>query len=90
MFGQNPYIDGRRPLMKALELFGVRDPESWLKQSDPPVPPMALQVLEQAGVSRALLDRAVQVAQQQDPRLAEQGPNVQEVDQMMRPQEVAA
>jgi hypothetical protein len=51
---------------------------------------MALQVLEQAGVSRALLDRAVQVAQQQDPRLAEQGPNVQEVDQMMQPQEVAA
>jgi hypothetical protein len=90
MFGQNPFIDGRRPLMKALELFGVRDPESWLKQSDPPVPPMALQVLEQAGVSRALLDRAVQVAQQQDPRLAEQGPNVQEVDQMMQPQEMAA
>jgi hypothetical protein len=94
VFGQNPFVDPRRPLLKALELFGVKDPEGWLKQTEPPVPPLALRALENMGVDRRLIQRAVQVAQQTDPRLnpdqptpdeqqQQQGPNVEQVDQMM-------
>ena len=95
MFGQNPFVDPRRPLMKALELFGIRDPEGWLKQGDPPVPPLALRALENMGVDRRLIQRAVQVAQQSDPRLnpeqptpeeqqQQPGPTTEQVDQMMQ------
>jgi hypothetical protein len=94
LFGNNPFIDQRRPLKKALELFGVKDPEAWLKQSDPPVPPLALQVLEQMGVDPSMIQRAVQVAQQQDPQLnpEQQGPDAGQVDGMMQmqPEAVAA
>ena len=86
VFGQNPHIDPRRPLMKALELFGVRDPEAWLKQQDAPVPPMALELLAQAGVDPRLIEHAVQLAQAQDPRLAPEGegPDVQQTEQLMQ------
>jgi len=81
---QNPYIDPKRPLMRGLELLGIRDPEAWLKQTDPPVPPLALEALQKMGVNPALIKRAVQVAQAADPRLApEQGPDVQQVNQAM-------
>jgi hypothetical protein len=80
---QNPYIDPKRPLMRGLELLGVRDPESWLKQTDPPVPPMALEVLQKMGVNKDLIQRAITVAQAADPRLAQQGPDVQQVNQAM-------
>jgi hypothetical protein len=81
---QNPYVDPKRPLMRGLELLGVRDPESWLKQTDPPVPPLALEALQKMGVNPALIRRAIMVAQASDPRLApEQGPNVQQVNQAM-------
>lgn len=84
----NPHIDPRRPLMKGLELCGIKDPQAWLKQTDPPVPPMALQLLEESGVPRELIANAVAVAQRADPRLADpeqaQGPGVQQVDAMMQ------
>jgi len=80
---QNPYIDPKRPLMRGLELLGVRDPESWLKQTDPPVPPKALEVLQQMGIPAPLIQRAVTVAQAADPRLAQEGPDVQQVNQAM-------
>jgi hypothetical protein len=89
MFGQNPHIEPRRPLLKALDLFGIRDVESWLKQTDDPVPPLALELLAKAGVDPQLLQDAVTLAQAQDPRLAEeaqQGPDVQQVDAMMQPE----
>jgi hypothetical protein len=81
--GQNPYIDPKKPLMKGLELLGIRDPESWLKQTDPPVPPMALEVLQKMGVNPSLIQRAVTVAQSQDPRLAQEGPDVGQVNAAM-------
>jgi hypothetical protein len=56
---QNPYIDPKRPLMRGLELLGVRDPEAWLKKTDPPVPPLALEALQKMGVNPALIRRAV-------------------------------
>ena len=80
---QNPYIEPKRPLLRDLEVLGVRDPESWLKQTDPPVPPLALESLEKMGVSPALIRRAVAVAQAADPRLAQEGPTAQQVGQMM-------
>jgi hypothetical protein len=80
---QNPYIDPKRPLLKGLELLGIRDPESWLKQTDPPVPPMALEVLQKMGVRPEMIHRAITVAQAADPRLAQQGPDTQQVTQMM-------
>ena len=85
IFGQHPNIDPRRPLMKALELFGIKDPESWLKQQAPPVPPAALDALARAGVDKRLIDQALRIAQQEQPQLPpdQQGPNVQQVDAMM-------
>lgn len=85
-FQNNPYIDPRRPLMKGLQLMGVKDPQAWLKKEDPPVPPLALEVLKKMGIDPRIIQRAVTVAQQQDPRLApeqQQGPNPDQVDQLM-------
>jgi hypothetical protein len=56
LFGQHPNIDPRRPLLKGAEMFGVKDPEAWLKQQDPPVPPAALEMRRvgvRAGVHHA-------------------------------------
>jgi hypothetical protein len=78
----SPHIDPERVILKALELFGVRDPQSWLKRQDMPVPPMALEILKGAGVPADLVDQAVIVAQRQDPRLA-QGPDVEQMNAMM-------
>jgi len=80
LFGQNPFVDPRRPLMRALQLFGVEDPESWLKQQAPPIPPTVLDRLKEAGVDPTLIDYVVQSEQQQDPTL---GPSVQDVNGMM-------
>lgn len=79
------HVEPGRVIAKALELFGVRDTQAWMKQQTPPVPPMALDLLKRAGVDPMLVDQAVQVAQRQDPRLAT-GPDVQQVDQAMQPQ----
>jgi hypothetical protein len=40
--GQSPYVDPAKPLLRALSLLGEKDPESWLKKGDAPVPPAAL------------------------------------------------
>jgi hypothetical protein len=86
LFGQHPNIDPRRPLTRALELFGIRDTQSWLKQDPPPVPPLALEMLARAGVKKDVIARAVKVAQEAQPSLGpgqQQGPNVAQVDQAM-------
>lgn len=70
LFGQNPYIDQRRALVKALELFGIRDAEAWLKQGPPPVPPEMIQILLQTpGLNPRLVENAIRVAQQKNPLL---------------------
>jgi hypothetical protein len=80
----NQYLDGSRPLLKALELLGERDPHGWLKREDPPVPPMAIALLKRMLPGKAqLIDFAVARAQQSDPRLPDPGPNVGQMDAMM-------
>jgi hypothetical protein len=72
--------------------MGVDDPQGWLKQSEPPVPPAVFQTLAQMGVDGRLIQRAIEVAQREDPQLAqEQGPNVQQMNGAMGvPEQVAA
>jgi hypothetical protein len=81
------HIEPSRPILKALELFGEKDPEAWLRKKDAPIPPMALQILQQMGVDPRLIEYATQTAQQQDPRIEvpeqEQGPGVEDVNQLM-------
>jgi hypothetical protein len=83
LFGNNPFVDQRRPLQKAMELYGIKDPEAWLKRAEPPVPPAALQYLEQSGIDPAIIQFAVQQAQAQDPQLAQEGPDSAAVANMM-------
>lgn len=83
MLGENPHVDPRRPLLFALSKFGVRDPESWLKQAEAPVPQAALEALARMGVDPRLIQRAVEVGQRQDPRLQQQGPDVAQVERLM-------
>jgi hypothetical protein len=64
---QDPRLDGRRPLLKALELCGIKDGESWLAQQEPPIPPLVIQLLGRAGVDPRLLQAAVRNAQAQQP-----------------------
>jgi hypothetical protein len=66
----NPHVDGRRASLRALELMGVDDPEGWLKQSAPPLPPAILEILDkELGVDPRLIQQAVAAAQQRDPQL---------------------
>lgn len=68
-FGQNPYIDPRAPLMEALKKFDIVNPQNWLAQKNPPIPPAALDTLVKAGVDPKLVEFAVKSAQRMDPRL---------------------
>lgn len=75
MFGQNPFIDPRQPLLKALTLAGVKNPETWLKQQEAPIPPSVLQKLvEDFGVDPDAVKAAVAAAQNEDPMLNPEGP----------------
>ena len=85
---ENPHIDGRKPLIRALSLLGEKDPESWLKQQDAPIPPLALDILGQmTQTPPELVQFAIAEAQRRDPQLSpeQQGPDAQQVDQMMQP-----
>jgi hypothetical protein len=84
LFGQRGDINQERLAVKVLRLYGEKDPESWLKREDKPVPPMALEILKQMRVDPRLIDFAVTRAQQQDPSFPpDQGPTVPQVDQAM-------
>jgi hypothetical protein len=81
---ENPHIDGRKAILKALRLLGEKDPESWLRQEQPPVPPAAIEILKQMMPDQGqLIDFAVARAQQADPRLPDPGPDVGMVDRAM-------
>lgn len=91
MAAQNPHIDARRATLRGLELMGVDDPVGWLKRSDPPVPPLALEVMQKMGVDPRVIQFAVGQAQRQDPQLPDPGPDVGQVNQAMgADQQVAA
>jgi hypothetical protein len=81
---QNPYVDPRRPLMRALTLLGEKDPQSWLKQAEAPIPPKALEILTAMGTKPELIQFAIQQAQAQDPMLnpEQQGPQTADLEQM--------
>lgn len=81
LFGNHPAIEPTRPILRALRLFGEKDPESWLAKADAPVPPAALKALEAMGVNPAYIQHAIRVGQQQDPRL--QGPTPDQLDGLM-------
>jgi hypothetical protein len=82
---QSQYVDPAKPLEHALTLLGVKDPQSWLKQTDPPVPPKALDILGQMGVKPDLIQYAIAEAQRTDPMLnpEQQGPQPADLEQMM-------
>jgi hypothetical protein len=84
---QNPFVEPKRALLRALELAGVDDPQGWLKQSQPPVPPVVLEKLQQMGVDPRIIKRAVEVSQQEDPQLPvdpqQQGPSREQMDGVM-------
>jgi hypothetical protein len=85
---QNPFVEPKRALLRALELAGVDDPQGWLKSSEKPVPPVVLQKLGQMGVDPRIIKRAVEVAQQEDPQLPvdpqQQGPSREQMDGVMQ------
>jgi SOS response regulatory protein OraA/RecX len=75
-------------MLHALKMLGLdqRTAQSWLKQSDPPVPQAALQTLQEMGVDSEWIRFAVAQAQRTDPQLASPegaGPDTEQVAQMM-------
>ena len=79
---ENPHIDGRKPMLKALSLMGVNDPEAWMRQSDPAIPPKAMELLQQmTDTPPELIQYAIAEAQRRDPQLPteQQGPNQEQV-----------
>lgn len=84
LYSENPHIDPRKPLLYSLKKMGIEDPEAWMKQTDPPIPPGALQILQDMGVRPDLIEFAVTRSQEQDPRLpTDEGPTTEQVGQMM-------
>lgn len=88
LFGRNPYLDPTKVLMRALELYGVRHPKSWLKNQEPPIPAMTLSVLKLAGVDPNLIEQALLKARTIS--APQEGPSGQEVTAMLGGSPVAA
>jgi hypothetical protein len=87
--GQSPHIDPSRPLLRALELLGEKDPQGWLKKGEEPVPPRALEIMGEMGFDPVMIQHAIQQAQQEDPML--QGPTTDDMPALgMGGQEQAA
>ncbi len=85
---QDPRLDGRRPLLKGLELMGVSDPETWLAQQAPSVPVNVIDSLRK--VFGPTVDYVIAQEQQQNPQLPDPqqdpqqaGPTVPDVNAMM-------
>jgi hypothetical protein len=66
---QNPHVDQRKLLLHRLKMLGIKDPEGWLTQEQPPIPPATLEILQQMGTDPRLIQFAVTRAQQQQPLL---------------------
>ena len=65
LLGNDPGVDQRMLTRRVLELLGVKQIDGWLTP-DQTIPPVFLQVLEQAGVPGQLIAQTLQVAQQHD------------------------
>jgi len=55
----NWYINPTKPLLKALELMGIKHPQAWLRDPEPAIPVKTLAILKNAGVDPNLLQQAV-------------------------------
>lgn len=80
-FGHSWFINPTKPLLRALELCGVKHPQAWLRDPEPPIPPHALKLLEIAGVDPNLLSNAVRVARTVS--APQEGPSAEQVTAMM-------
>lgn len=78
---QNPYVDPRSAMLKALKLAGAESPEDFLRQADPPVPAGVLDRLQRMGVDPGAIQYAIQQEQGADPQL--QGPSVPQLNQAL-------
>lgn len=81
MFAHSWYINPTKPLLRALELCGVKHPQSWLRDPSPPIPEHALGLLEQAGVDPNLIQQAVIRARTIS--APQEGPSAGDVSAMM-------
>lgn len=79
--GHSWFINPTKPLLRALELSGIKHPQAWLRDPDPPIPPQSLKLLELAGVDPALISNAVRVAR--TVKAPNEGPNAEQVTAMM-------
>ena len=79
--GHSWFINPTKLLLRALELCGVKHPQGWLRDPDPPIPPQALKLLEIAGVDPTLISNAVRVAR--TVKAPQEGPDAEQVTAMM-------
>lgn len=81
MFAHSWYVNPTKPLIRSLELMGVKHPQSWLRDPSPPIPQQALGLLEQAGVDPNLIQQAVIRARTLS--APQEGPSAGDVSAMM-------
>jgi hypothetical protein len=79
--GHNWFINPTKPLLRALELVGIKHPQSWLRDPDPPIPPQALKLLELAGVDPVIISNAVRIGR--TVKAPQEGPDAEQVTAMM-------
>lgn len=77
-FRGDPNVDQRLLYHEVLRLMQIDRPEAWMTKGQQPVPPKALEVLEQMGVAKELIEFAVQQAQASDPRIPDPLPTREE------------
>jgi hypothetical protein len=59
LFSKTWYINPTKPLLRALELMGIKHPQGWLRDPEPPIPAKTIDLLRLAGVDPTLLQQAV-------------------------------
>jgi hypothetical protein len=73
MFGQNPMVEPRMVLKRAIEGMGIRQPDAYLKPPEPRVPPAILDILAQRGVDQGLIQQAWDEATQAETNQSQPG-----------------
>ena len=76
-FSHDWFINPTKPRMRALELFGIKHPEAWLRSQQPTVPLAALRMMIQGGADPALIARSVIAARTAE--APEEGPSADQV-----------
>lgn len=73
----NFFLDPVKPLLRILELSGVKHPKAWLKAENPTIPSVVLDILKSAGVDPTLIEQALLRARTVSS--PDEGPGVSEV-----------